>query len=246
MIESIEIGKPYSIRLLEVYGGSYTNMMVVGSTNIDNVANNSKDYNIYETFFEPAGLGLATYYAAVNKNTIIYICVPIKSLNPFEIDSDNKLYVPESLINLEDSEEYIKSIKLDFSIGSLYRRYESEEERDKFISEITDKMKKRLDGMIDMSIDEIEIDTSFDETYLVKSKIESIEETRSNMYQEHLSKVRESLDINSLREQKYNETLYSMNAKIAEYEELNKALNLEKQRYSGLCVSLQNKLDQMN
>jgi hypothetical protein len=36
-----------------------------------------------------------------------------------------------------------------------------------------------------------------------------------------------------------------MNAKINEYNELIKALELEKQRYSGLCVSLQNKIDSL-
>lgn len=246
MVESIEIGKPYSLRLLDIYGGTYTNLMVVGSTNIDNVVNNTKEYNIFENFFEPIGLGLATYYAAINKNTIIYICVPITSLNPFEIDSENKVYVPQSLINFKDTEEYIKSVKFYFTIGSLYRRYDSDEERDNFVTEVIDKIKKRLSGMIDMSLEEIEIEPTMKDTYLIKSKIDSIEEERSLMYKEHLSKVRETLDINSEREKQYNETIYNLNTKIAEYDELNKALNLEKQRYSGLCVSLQNKLDQMN
>jgi FlaG/FlaF family flagellin (archaellin) len=99
--------------------------------------------------------------------------------------------------------------------------------------------------MIDISINEIEIEVSNSDVYLTKEKIDSIENERSDLYKDYLSKQRENIDINTTREKKYNETLYEMNAKINEYNELIKALELEKQRYSGLCVSLQNKIDSL-
>ena len=245
MIESVELGKNYSLKLLDIYGATITNLQVVGTTNINNVANNTEDYNIYSTFFEPLGLGLASYYAAINNNTVIYICNTITSLNPFEVSIDDKVYIPESLIDFDGTDEIVRTVKYDFAIGSIYRKYVNTNEINTFKKEIIEKLKKRLSGMIDISINEIEIEVSNSDVYLTKEKIDSIENERSDLYKDYLSKQRENIDINTTREKKYNETLYEMNAKINEYDELIKALELEKQRYSGLCVSLQNKIDSL-
>lgn len=245
MIKSVELGKNYSLKLLNIYGATITNLQVVGTTNINNVANNTEDYNIYSTFFEPLGLGLASYYAAINNNTVIYICNTITSLNPFEVSIDDKVYIPESLIDFDGTDEIVRTVKYDFTIGSIYRKYINTNEINTFKKEIIEKLKKRLSGMIDISINEIEIEVSNSDVYLTKEKIDSIENERSDLYKDYLSKQRENIDINTTREKKYNETLYEMNAKINEYNELIKALELEKQRYSGLCVSLQNKIDSL-
>jgi hypothetical protein len=245
MIKSVELGKNYSLKLLDIYGATITNLQVVGTTNINNVANNTEDYNIYSTFFEPLGLGLASYYAAINNNTVIYICNTITSLNPFEVSIDDKVYIPESLIDFDGTDEIVRTVKYDFAIGSIYRKYVNTNEINTFKKEIIEKLKKRLSGMIDISINEIEIEVSNSDVYLTKEKIDSIETERSDLYKDYLSKQRENIDINTTREKKYNETLYEMNAKINEYDELIKTLELEKQRYSGLCVSLQNKIDSL-
>lgn len=245
MVESIEIGKYYSLKLLSIYGATKFNLCVVGTTNIDNVANNTEKYNIFETFFEPLGLGLSTYYAAIHKDTTIYICNLLNSINPLEMDMKGKVYIPETLINFDGTEEYVQTMKFDFQMGSLYRRFINDNEKNQFITDIKEKIKKRLNGLIEMSINEIEIEVTSEERYLAKPAIDKLEQTRETQYKNYLSTRRATLNLDSEREKEYNETLYNMKATIREYEELNKALELEKQRYSGLCVSLENKLSKL-
>ena len=245
MVESIEIGKYYSLKLLSIYGATKFNLFVVGTTNIDNVANNTEKYNIFETFFEPLGLGLSTYYAAIHKDTTIYICNLLNSINPLEMDMKGKVYIPETLINFDGTEEYVQTMKFDFQMGSLYRRFINDNEKNQFITDIKEKIKKRLNGLIEMSINEIEIEVTSEERYLAKPAIDKLEQTRETQYKNYLATRRATLNIDSEREKEYNETLYNMKAAIHKYEELNKALELEKQRYSGLCVSLENKLSKL-
>ena len=102
MLEKIEYSKLYSIRLLDFYGGTKHNVLVIGKTDINNVSNNEDEYNIFETFFQPQGLGIASYYAAIQSNTTIYICRVIDSLEPLTI-SDEKIFIPESLIDKNNS-----------------------------------------------------------------------------------------------------------------------------------------------
>ena len=64
MISSIQLNRNYAIYLSDLYGGEKNNVQVVGMTSIDSLAKNNPDYNIYQTYFEPYGLGLSTYYTA--------------------------------------------------------------------------------------------------------------------------------------------------------------------------------------
>ena len=141
MINSVEIGKNYAIRLLEFYGGTKQNVNVIGITNIDNVSLNQDDYNIYQTYFAPIGLGMTSYYTAIHEDTKIYICKVISSLEPYELE-DDKIFIPESLIDMNTSDELIKSLTFTFSISPVIRRFQSEEETGEFTREIEEKIKK--------------------------------------------------------------------------------------------------------
>ena len=156
-----------------------------------------------------------------------------------------KVYIPETLINFDSTEEYVQTMKFDYQLGSLYRRFINDNEKNQFITDIKEKIKKRLNGLIEMSINEIEIEVTSEERYLAKPSIDKLEQTRETQYKNYLSTRRATLNLDSEREKEYNETLYNMKAAIHEYEELNKSLELEKQRYSGLCVSLENKLSKL-
>jgi hypothetical protein len=108
MIKNIDLGKNYALYLLPLYGGIKNNVTVIGKTNIDNVAMNEDEYNIYETYFQPLGLGLTSYYTAIQQDTEIYICKPITSLEPFTI-GDEKIFIPKSLIDMSESVEYVEA-----------------------------------------------------------------------------------------------------------------------------------------
>ena len=189
MISSVQLNRNYAIYLSDVYGGTKNNVQVVGITSIDSLAKNNPDYNIYQTYFEPYGLGLSTYYTAIQTETVIYICVPITSLEPFNIDIDNKIYIPESIINLDKSSEYVKAYNINLNIYPIIKNFDTDDERDKYIEGIKEKVKNRLTALIDFNSLGLEIDSSYAPIYLTTEDITEINKERSDMYQEYIDRV---------------------------------------------------------
>ena len=54
------------------------------------------------------------------------------------------------------------------------------------------------------------------------------------------------LSTDKIKESAFTTSLTEMNRSKEQYNKALKELELEKQRYNGLCVSLQNKLDKLN
>ena len=183
MISSVQLNRNYAIYLSDLYGGTKNNVQVVGITSIDSLAKNNPDYNIYQTYFEPYGLGLSTYYTAIQTETVIYICVPITSLEPFNLDIDNKIYIPESIINLDKSSEYVKAYNINLNIYPIIKNFDTDDERDKYIEGIKEKVKNRLTALIDFNSLGLEIDSSYAPIYLTTEDITEINKERSDMYQ---------------------------------------------------------------
>ena len=184
MITDIQYSKLYKLKLSDLYGGTEYKCTVIGVTNIDNVMNNQDDYNIYETFFEPVGLGLTSYYTAIQKNTPIYICKTIESLEPLSIN-DEKIFIPKSILDLNNSNEYIECSNYNFNIYPIIKRFVSESERNEYIDTIKDKLKKVIGRLIDFTVLDSDIDVSFSSVYLTEEDISSLEEKRNKAFTEY-------------------------------------------------------------
>ena len=216
MINSVEMGKKYALYLLQLYGGTKNNVLVIGKTTIDNVVRNKDNYNIYQTYFEPIGLGLTSYYTAIQENTDIYICNPINSLEPLEV-SDDKLFIPSTLIDMSKSSEYVEVFNLNFNIYPIMKRFKSVDERDAYLTEIKNKIKGKLKELIDFSALDSEIETSYDTVYLTKEEIEFIE-NKVNAQKEYRDRIiREYRSRETEKEFQYNKALADMNRARDDY-----------------------------
>ncbi len=220
MLTSIDFGKNYALYLLPLYGGIKNNVTVIGKTNIDSVALNENEYNIYETYFQPLGLGLTSYYTAIQENTEIYICKPITSLEPFTI-SDEKIFIPSTLIDMSVSTEYISAYNFNFQIYPMLKRFDSEATRDRFKEEIVEKIKAKLNELIDFNtLETTEIDVSYDTVYVTKDTIEEMEEKSVKMWNDLHTRIRQSRENDRLMESQYNQTMIELNLAISENKKL--------------------------
>ncbi len=225
MINRVEIGKNYALYLLPLYGGNKQNVSVIGMTNIDNVALNEDEYNIYETYFQPLGLGLTSYYTAVQEKTEIYICRPITSLEPFTL-GDDKVFIPKSLIDMGVSSEYISAYNFNFQIYPLIKRFDSDTARDEFSQEIVNKVLHKLRELIDFNIiDETAIDISYDTVYLTKETIDEMENRSRTLWDNYNKRKRDLRQGEKLMEDQYNSTINRMEDSIKAYDEATKKMN---------------------
>ena len=225
MITEVEIGKNYALYLLPLYGGTKQNVSVIGMTNIDNVALNEDEYNIFETYFQPLGLGLTSYYTAIQEKTEIYICKPITSLEPFTL-GDEKVFIPKSLIDISESSEYISAYNFNFQIYPLIKRFDSDTARDEFSQEIVNKVLHKLKELIDFNIlDETTIDISYDTVYLTKETIDNMENRSRTLWDNYNKRKRDLRQGEKLLEDQYNSTINRMEESIKANNEATQKMN---------------------
>ena len=240
MIEKLEYGKSYAIYLNSLYGGYKSNIRIIGKTNIDNVISNTEDdYNIYKTYFEPVGLGLTSYYSAIKNDTTIYIGLVVDSLEPYSY-TEEKVFIPETLIDFNKSEEYIKVSKLNYNIYPIVRKFSTETDRDAFIAKSRQELLNRIKGLIEFSNLDIEVEADYADLYITKEDYEVINAARENAYKAFQKRMAEIDASNRIKEANYNSKLSELDQKIKEYEKARQEMENTKNRYQGMIDLMSN------
>ena len=240
MIETLEYGKSYAIYLTSLYGGYKSNVRIIGKTNIDNVvSNNDDDYNIYKTYFEPVGLGLTSYYSAIKPETTIYIGLVVDSLEPYSY-TEEKVFIPESLIDFDKSEEYIRVSKISFNIFPIVRKFSTEMDRDEFIAKTKSELLNRIKSLIEFSNLDTEVESDYSDLYITKEDYDVLDTARESVYKAYQKRMFEFDNSARIKEANYNAKLTELDSKIKEYERARQEMENTKNKYQGMSDLLEN------
>ena len=240
MIEKLEYGKSYAIYLNSLYGGYKSNVRIIGKTNIDNVvSNNDDDYNIYKTYFEPVGLGLNSYYSAIKPETTIYIGLVVDSLEPYSY-TEEKVFIPKSLIDFNKSEEYIKVSKISFNIYPIVRKFSTEIDRDEYIAKIKSELLNRIKSLIEFSNLDTEVESDYSDLYITKEEYDVLDAARESVYKTFRKRMIELDNAARIKEANYNTKLAELDSKIKEYEKARQEMENTKNKYQGMIDLLEN------
>lgn len=223
MITNLEFGEKYKLFLSELYGGTKINAVIIGETTIDNVTKNKSGYNIYETYFEPVGLGLTSYYTAIRPNSRIMICSKIKSFYPYTLDTD-KIFIPYTLIDLKNSSKYIKSTNITININPVVKYFNDDNERNTFIDNLTERTKTLLNTSIEYANLDSEVTATYEDLYILDEDLEALNEKRISAYTKYKNRlllIESEKDLKNLSYVKkiseYENSILSYNKKAAEY-----------------------------
>ena len=240
MIEKLEYGKSYAIYLNSLYGGYKSNVRIIGKTNIDNVvSNNDDDYNIYKTYFEPVGLGLNSYYSAIKPETTIYIGLVVDSLEPYSY-TEEKVFIPKSLIDFNKSEEYIKVSKISFNIYPIVRKFSTEIDRDEYIAKTKSELLNRIKSLIEFSNLDTEVEGEYSDLYITKEEYDVLDAARESVYKTFRKRMIEIDNAARIKEANYNTKLAELDSKIKEYEKARQEMENTKNKYQGMIDLLEN------
>ena len=240
MIEKLEYGKSYAIYLNSLYGGYKSNVRIIGKTNIDNVvSNNDDDYNIYKTYFEPVGLGLNSYYSAIKPETTIYIGLVVDSLEPYSY-TEEKVFIPKSLIDFNKSEEYIKVSKISFNIYPIVRKFSTEIDRDEYIEKTKSELLNRIKSLIEFSNLDTEVESDYSDLYITKEEYDVLDAARESVYKTFRKRMIELDNAARIKEANYNTKLAELDSKIKEYEKARQEMENTKNKYQGMIDLLEN------
>ena len=240
MIEKLEYGKSYAIYLNSLYGGYKSNVRIIGKTNIDNVVSNNDDnYNIYKTYFEPVGLGLNSYYSAIKPETTIYIGLVVDSLEPYSY-TEEKVFIPKSLIDFNKSEEYIKVSKISFNIYPIVRKFSTEIDRDEYIAKTKSELLNRIKSLIEFSNLDTEVESDYSDLYITKEEYDVLDAARESVYKTFRKRMIELDNAARIKEANYNTKLAELDSKIKEYEKARQEMENTKNKYQGMIDLLEN------
>ena len=240
MIEKLEYGKSYAIYLNSLYGGYKSNVRIIGKTNIDNVvSNNDDDYNIYKTYFEPVGLGLNSYYSAIKPETTIYIGLVVDSLEPYSY-TEEKVFIPKTLIDFNKSEEYIKVSKISFNIYPIVRKFSTEIDRDEYIAKTKSELLNRIKSLIEFSNLDTEVESDYSDLYITKEEYDVLDAARESVYKTFRKRMIEIDNAARIKEANYNTKLAELDSKIKEYEKARQEMENTKNKYQGMIDLLEN------
>ena len=240
MIEQLEYGKSYAIYLNSLYGGYKSNVRIIGKTNIDNVvSNNDDDYNIYKTYFEPVGLGLNSYYSDIKPETTIYIGLVVDSLEHYYY-TEEKVFIPKSLIDFNKSEEYIKVSKISFNIYPIVRKFSTEIDRDEYIAKTKSELLNRIKSLIEFSNLDTEVESDYSDLYITKEEYDVLDAARESVYKTFRKRMVELDNAARIKEANYNTKLAELDSKIKEYEKARQEMENTKNKYQGMIDLLEN------
>ena len=135
------------------------------------------------------------------------------------MDIDNKIYIPESIINLDKSSEYVKAYNINLNIYPIIKNFDTDDERDKYIEEIKEKVKNRLIALIDFNSLGLEIDSSYAPIYLTTEDVTDINKERSDMYQEYLNRINKYNKAQEESANSINKSIKEANEARVAYEE---------------------------
>lgn len=92
------------------------------------------DFDIRGTFFDE--VGIKTYLTMVPDDIDIYICHNISNYDPPEVDSDNFIFIPRSIIDFANVDEYKTMTRYSFTIDGIRRSFDSNYDSKNFINTI--------------------------------------------------------------------------------------------------------------
>ena len=236
--KGLEYSKTYSIKLLDIFGGYKSNIRIIGKTNIDNVVNNTDDeYNIFKTYFEPIGLGLTSYYVNITNKTIIYIGLVVNSLEPYSY-IEEKVFLPESLIDWNGSNEYIKVSKLTYTIFPVIRKFSTETDLEAFKKRSKEELLNRIKGLIEFANLDNDIVIDSADFFVIKEDYEALDDARKMEYKKYKDRMANNTKVMFENQSLFNSKLAECDQAINEYNKKTLELQDKINEYQGFIDSM--------
>jgi len=140
------------------------------------------DFDIRGTFFDE--VGIKTYLTMVDDDTDIFICHPISSYDPVEIDLGTNIFIPKSIIDYSNSDEYQEMTRYQFTIEGVRRHFDKSYEAKNFIKELENTIPSALANGTILANDVLSISNIQEELLVTKTVIDKEEKERDRYIKE--------------------------------------------------------------
>ena len=167
------------------------------------------DFDIRGTFFDE--VGIKTYLTMVTDETDIYICHPIASYDPFEVDTGTFVFIPKSIVDFSKIDEYLPVTRFKFEIEGVRRHFDTSYETSQFIDDLNESIPNAIMEGTKLANDVLSLSNTQEEILVLKSVIDKEEADR-----ESYIKIRENNKLamkraETEREMKYITKMQNLN-----------------------------------
>ena len=136
------------------------------------------DFDIRGTFFDE--VGIKTYLTMVTDETDIYICHPITSYDPEEVDTSTFIFIPASIVDYGNVDEYISVTRYRFEIEGIRRHFDTSYESNQFVEELNESIPAAIMEGTNLANDVLSLTNTQDDLLLLKSVVNKEEKDRES------------------------------------------------------------------
>lgn len=177
-------GKYYSIPFVNPYTEKGPYFVSISAIARNETLSIYGDFDIRGTFFD--NVGIKTYLEMVTDTTDIYICHPINGTDPIEVDTGTFIFIPTTIIDYNNVEEYFTSVKYSFSLEGTQRRFETTSEKNSFINSLYNEIPIAMNNINLLANDVLSMSHTESELLLSKTSIENDEKSREAVIGERI------------------------------------------------------------
>jgi hypothetical protein len=176
------INEIYHIELQPRWGKSY-DVKVVGICGYDSIKAIDSAVNLKKDFFDDYGIGISTYLLLLTNNTPVYICRPIISYDPFEIEENDskRVFIPESIVSQVRTYTYTLAKRYIFEVSAGIKRYKNILAEDKYINDMRVKIGNELRGIEDLVADNISTDIKSVDVLVTGKYLDTLDKERQEL-----------------------------------------------------------------
>ena len=229
--DSVEVGKYYHFEFQGAWADLTGDYYITGYTAPDIITLIDATINLFKIYFEDYGMGNDKYEAYIDSSTKIIIANKVTSKNPIERNEDDFVYLPASLINFSKSYLYLDAVKLNLTVHSGVKHFDSLTDKNKFIKKTLVDIKDSFDKMDDYSGEMISVDYEEIETITTQEEIDDILSSRERAVNNRLKAKMQT----QLTREASERNLYE---RLAE-------TKTEKENYIGLANNLATKINEV-
>lgn len=177
------------------------------------------DFDIRNTFFTPAGIGIRRYLETVKDDTDIFICHKISSTEPITVDEKDFTFIPTTIIDYNNIKEYITATRFQLNIEGIRRRFNNDEEKSNFLNKLENDIVHTLNKETILANDILSISDSQKDHLVLEESIIKEEQERDAYIKSRENAITDKLKAESDRELEYYKKVKDLNAKEAVYNE---------------------------
>ena len=240
-MSKLDVNSYYHISLDSTWIDKVYDVQITGISSIGTVNELDPSANIKKDFFTSYNLSISKYTMLITNSTVIYVAKIIKQYDPVVVETDKKVFIPETLIDFSSTYKYANARRYKFDVTTGIKHFDSILDENDFFEKSTTGIRTALNNMDEFAADTIGVSISYDELITTKSELANIEASRQDIIDRRDMALKQAKDNREAMERNLYSKMKESESAAKSYE--SKRVELTKQINSINALQTQNEME---